>query len=189
MHASLLALTGSGREEARGTPARYKRGMRLANSACETAVCPNCAHSAASIATPTSEITVDMPVLSPSVLVAEDNEDIRELVSHQLRRMGIDVIVAEDGRRALDLALAARPTLVLMDMDMPVMSGFDAVAALRAQGYTGQIYALTAYQDGPEADRALASGCDALLGKPIRSERLRNHVAQALGCSAEAPRA
>jgi CheY-like chemotaxis protein len=130
-----------------------------------------------------------MPLSPPSVLVAEDNEDIRELVSHQLRRMGIDVIVAEDGRRALDLALTARPTLVLMDMDMPVMSGFDAVAALRAQGYTGQIYALTAYQDGPEADRALASGCDALLGKPIRSERLRNRVAQALGCSAESPRA
>ena len=70
----------------------------------------------------------------PSVLVAEDNEDIRELVSHQLRRMGILVLLAEDGRRALDLALAERPALVLMDMDMPVMSGFDAVAALRAQG-------------------------------------------------------
>src|SRR5215510_14949297 len=115
-----------------------------------------------------------------SVLVAEDNEDIRELVSHQLRRMGILVLLAEDGRRALDLALAQRPALVLMDMDMPVMSGFDAVAALRAQGYRGPIFALTAYQDGPEAERALSSGCDALLGKPITSERLRNHVTQAL---------
>jgi len=115
-----------------------------------------------------------------SVLVAEDNEDIRELVSHQLRRMGIFVLLAEDGRRALDLALAQRPALVLMDMDMPVMSGFDAVAALRAQGYRGPIFALTAYQDGPEAERALSSGCDALLGKPITSERLRSHVTQAL---------
>ncbi|HTO44300.1 MAG TPA: response regulator [Burkholderiales bacterium] len=115
-----------------------------------------------------------------TVLVAEDNEDIRELVSHQLRRMGILVLLAEDGRRALDLALAQRPTLVLMDMDMPVMSGFDAVAALRARGYRGSIFALTAYQDGPEAERALSSGCDALLGKPITSERLRNHVTQAL---------
>src|SRR5262245_140532 len=115
-----------------------------------------------------------------SVLVAEDNEDIRELVSHQLRRMGILVLLAEDGRRALDLARGQRPTLVLMDMDMPVMSGFDAVAALRAQGYRGSIFALTAYQDGPEAERALSSGCDALLGKPITSERLRSHVTQAL---------
>jgi CheY-like chemotaxis protein len=119
-----------------------------------------------------------------SVLVAEDNEDIRELVSHQLRRMGILVLLAADGRRALDLALAERPTLVLMDMDMPVMSGFDAVAALRARGYRGSIFALTAYQDGPEAERALSSGCDALLGKPITSERLRNHVAQALARAA-----
>jgi CheY-like chemotaxis protein len=110
----------------------------------------------------------------PSVLVAEDNEDIRELVSHQLRRMGLLVLVAEDGRRAFDVALAHRPTLVLMDMDMPVMSGYDAVAALRAEGYRGSIFALTAYQDGPEAERALSSGCDALLGKPITSERLRS---------------
>ena len=119
-----------------------------------------------------------------SVLVAEDNEDIRELVSHQLRRMGIVVLLAEDGRRALDLALAEHPTLVLMDMDMPVMSGFDAVAALRARGYRGSIFALTAYQDGPEAERALSSGCDALLGKPITSERLRKHVTQALARAA-----
>ena len=82
----------------------------------------------------------------PLVLVAEDNEDIRELVSHQLRRMGVRVVVAEDGRRAVDVALAERPGLVLMDMDMPVMSGFDAVAALRAQGYAGPIFALTAYR-------------------------------------------
>ncbi|MEO8626587.1 MAG: response regulator [Betaproteobacteria bacterium] len=116
----------------------------------------------------------------PSVLVAEDNEDIRELVSHQLRRMNVIVLLAEDGRRAVDVALAERPALVLMDMDMPVMSGFDAVAVLRAQGYTGAIFALTAYQDGPEADRALSSGCDALLGKPINSERLRQHVTRAL---------
>src|SRR5215467_3614185 len=115
-----------------------------------------------------------------SVLVAEDNEDIRELVSHQLRRMGVLVLLAEDGRRAMDLALAKQPTLVLMDMDMPVMSGFDAVAALRASGYRGSIFALTAYQDGPEAERALSSGCDALLGKPITSELLRKQVRQAL---------
>jgi CheY-like chemotaxis protein len=121
-----------------------------------------------------------MVLLPPSVLIAEDNEDIRELVSHQLRRMGILVLVAEDGRRAFDVALAERPALVLMDMDMPVMSGYDAVAALRAKGYRGSIFALTAYQDGPEAERALSSGCDALLGKPITSERLRSHVAQAL---------
>jgi len=120
----------------------------------------------------------------PSVLVAEDNEDIRELVSHQLRRMNVMVLLAEDGRRAVDVAIAEQPALILMDMDMPVMSGFDAVALLRAQGYTGPIFALTAYQDGPEAERAMSSGCNALLGKPINSERLRQHVTQALATAA-----
>jgi CheY-like chemotaxis protein len=94
--------------------------------------------------------------------------------------MGVLVIIAENGQRALDIALAERPALVLMDMDMPVMSGFDAVAALRASGYRGSIFALTAYQDGPEAERALSSGCDALLGKPITSDLLRRQVRQAL---------
>ena len=115
-----------------------------------------------------------------AVLVAEDNEDIRELVVHQLRRMGINVLQAENGRVALDLALAEQPALVLMDMDMPVMTGFEAVAQLRRQGYTKPIYALTGHRDGPEADRALNSGCDALLAKPIHSEVLRAHVRDVL---------
>jgi CheY-like chemotaxis protein len=116
-----------------------------------------------------------------SVLVAEDNEDIRELVVHQLRRMGVSVLQAENGRRALDLAMAEQPALVLMDMDMPVMSGFEAVEQLRSRGYTKPIFALTGHRDGPEADRALSSGCDALLAKPIHSDVLKAHVQSVLG--------
>jgi len=115
-----------------------------------------------------------------AVLVAEDNEDIRELVVHQLRRMGVEVLQAGNGRQVIDLALAEQPALVLMDMDMPVMSGFDAVAQLRQCGYTKPILALTGYNEGPEAERALASGCDGLLGKPICSEVLRSRVSQVL---------
>jgi CheY-like chemotaxis protein len=115
-----------------------------------------------------------------SVLVAEDNEDIRELVVHQLRRMGVSVLQAENGRRALDLAMAEQPALVLMDMDMPVMSGFEAVEQLRSRGYTKPIFALTGHRDGPEADRALSSGCDALLSKPIHSDVLKAHVQSVL---------
>ncbi|HXV07872.1 MAG TPA: response regulator [Burkholderiales bacterium] len=115
-----------------------------------------------------------------AVLVAEDNEDIRELVVHQLRRMGVNVLQAENGRTALDLALSRQPALVLMDMDMPVMTGFEAVAELRLRGYTKPIYALTGHGEGPEAERALSSGCDALLAKPIRSDVLRAHVQSVL---------
>lgn len=115
-----------------------------------------------------------------SVLVAEDNEDIRELVVHQLRRMGVSVLQAENGQMALDLAMAEQPALVLMDMDMPVMSGFEAVEQLRSRGYTKPIFALTGHRDGPEADRALSSGCDALLAKPIHSDVLKAHVQSVL---------
>ena len=115
-----------------------------------------------------------------AVLIAEDNEDIRELVAIQLRRMGVLVLQAENGRRAIDMAMAEHPALVLMDMDMPVMSGFEAVERLRSQGFTAPILAMTGYQDGPEAQRALTSGCDGLVGKPICKDVLRAQVQRAL---------
>jgi CheY-like chemotaxis protein len=115
-----------------------------------------------------------------AVLIAEDNEDIRELVALQLRRMGMHVLQAENGRRAIDLALTEHPALVLMDMDMPVMNGFEAVQRLRSEGFTAPILAMTGYQEGPEAERALTSGCDALVGKPICSDVLRAYVQKAL---------
>lgn len=115
-----------------------------------------------------------------AVLIAEDNEDIRELVALQLRRMGVLVLQAENGSRAIDVAMAEHPALVLMDMDMPVMSGFEAVERLRSQGFTAPILAMTGYQDGPEAQRALTSGCDGLVGKPICSDVLRAQVQRAL---------
>ena len=124
-----------------------------------------------------------------AVLVAEDNEDIRELVAHQLRRMGVQVLQADNGREAIDLALAEQPALVLMDMDMPVMSGFEAVAQLRMRGYTKPILALTGYNEGPEAERALSSGCDGLLGKPICSDVLRARVNQVLALAVSGSRA
>jgi CheY-like chemotaxis protein len=115
-----------------------------------------------------------------AVLVAEDNEDIRELVALQLRRMGVEVLQAENGQIAMDLALSTHPALVLMDMDMPVMTGFEAVEALRLRGYTGPILALTGYQEGPEAQRALTIGCDGLVGKPICRDVLRAQVQKVL---------
>ena len=123
---------------------------------------------------------------SQAVLVAEDNEDIRELVVHQLRRMGVNVLQAGNGKVAVELALSEQPALILMDMDMPVMTGFEAVQRLRSVGYTKPIYALTGHRDGPEAARALASGCDALLSKPIHSDILRSRVHDVLSRGAHA---
>ena len=125
----------------------------------------------------------------PAILVADDNEDIRELLVHQLRRMGILVLQADNGRAALDLALAQQPTLILMDMEMPVMSGYEAVAELRTRGYSKPILALTGHDEGPEVQRALASGCNDLLPKPISSDTLRAKVKQILGPSVTEGRA
>lgn len=120
-----------------------------------------------------------------TVLVAEDNEDIRELVCLQLRDMGLRVLSACNGREAMEQALQARPDLVLMDMNMPVMTGFDAVRALRAGGYGAPIVGLTAYQEGPEGELALACGCNRVLHKPIRARDLREGVGAVLGTGKE----
>jgi len=107
------------------------------------------------------------------VLLAEDNEDIRALVELQLGRLGLDFKSVANGLSAVEAALASPFGVVLMDMEMPVMNGYEAVNVLRARGYTGTILALTAHQEGVEVERALASGCDGIVTKPVTLESLR----------------
>jgi len=109
---------------------------------------------------------------SSRVLVAEDVAVNRRLVALQLRSAGHTVAEAENGRQALELVLAAWRSdepfeLVLMDMQMPVMDGYQAVRALRAAGYPGPVLAFTAHAVGGERERCLAAGCDELVTKPI----------------------
>jgi signal transduction histidine kinase/ActR/RegA family two-component response regulator len=118
--------------------------------------------------------------LAGRVLVAEDNEDIRALVQLQLRRLGVDVTMVSDGFAAVDAAMTDRYDVVLMDLEMPIMNGFEAVNVLRTRGYSGTIFALTAYHSGAEAERALSSGCDALVTKPTSVESLRRSLAPVL---------
>jgi signal transduction histidine kinase/CheY-like chemotaxis protein len=118
--------------------------------------------------------------LAGRVLVAEDNEDIRALVQLQLRRLGVDVTVVADGFAAVDAAMSERYDVVLMDLEMPIMNGFEAVNVLRTRGYPGTIFALTAYHSGAEAERAVTSGCDAVVTKPTSVESLRAALATVL---------
>jgi CheY-like chemotaxis protein len=111
--------------------------------------------------------------LSGRVLVAEDNESLRELVELQLRELGLHYRIVSNGFDAVEAASADRFDLVLMDMDMPLMDGYEAVNVLRERGYDRPIIAFTAYKDGPAMERAVREGCDGVVSKPVTIEGLR----------------
>ncbi|MCO6436413.1 MAG: response regulator [Phycisphaerae bacterium] len=106
------------------------------------------------------------------VLVVDDSPDNAALVTHLLRRAGADVAVAENGRESVTEALTAvqcgRPyDVVLMDMQMPVMDGYEATRELRRRGYAGPIVALTAHAMAEDRQHCLEAGCDEYLAKPV----------------------
>jgi signal transduction histidine kinase/FixJ family two-component response regulator len=125
---------------------------------------------------PTAESTpapASLPTLSGRVLVAEDNESLRELVALQLRELGVQYRIVENGFAAVEAAAAEPFDAILMDMDMPLMDGYEAVHVLRERGDGRPIVAFTAHGAGPAVERALTQGCDAVLSKPVTAARLR----------------
>jgi CheY-like chemotaxis protein len=110
--------------------------------------------------------------LDGQVLLADDNQDIRELVSRYMARMGLNVLTAQNGAEAVAMATQNDIQIILMDMEMPVMRGNVAVKQLRDSGYTRPILALTAHPEGPEVEQALRDGCDGYVAKPVNRERL-----------------
>jgi CheY-like chemotaxis protein/anti-sigma regulatory factor (Ser/Thr protein kinase) len=118
--------------------------------------------------------------LSGHVLLADDNEDLRNLVTLLLRNLGLQVKGVEHGLAAVDTAMAEEFDVVLMDMEMPVMNGYEAVHVLRARGYAGTILGLTAHQEGIEVARAILAGCDAVLTKPVSLDSLKQALAPVL---------
>lgn len=119
------------------------------------------------------------------LLLVDDVPDTRQLMAILLSKAGAQVLTANDGRAACEAALAAMQSgdsfdLILMDMEMPVLNGYDACQELRAAGYRGPIVAVTAH-DGPEhRNRCLAVGCDDCLFKPFSSPQMLELVARYL---------
>jgi CheY-like chemotaxis protein len=110
----------------------------------------------------------------PTILLVEDNELNRDMLARRLRRRGYDVAVATDGRFGIDMALAARPDLILMDMSLPVIDGWEATRILKAGRETRSIpiIALTAHAMSGDQEKALATGCDAFHAKPVEWQEL-----------------
>jgi len=108
------------------------------------------------------------------LLLVEDNELNRDMLSRRLLRRGHVLVYAADGAEAVAMARAERPDLVLMDMGLPVMDGWEATRRLKADPATRAIpvIALTAHAMAEDRDRALAAGCDDFDTKPVDIARL-----------------
>ncbi len=130
------------------------------------------------------EVTVQR--LHGKVVLAEDNNDIRDLVSRLLSKMGLTVLAVANGREAVQAVAAEPPDLVLMDMEMPVLDGVAAVKELRQRGYKRPVLAMTAHPEGPDIERALAEGFDDYLEKPVNRDRLYRTIARLLERDADA---
>jgi CheY-like chemotaxis protein len=112
------------------------------------------------------------------VLLVEDNEESRDGLSRHLRRRGYEVILAVDGRQGMEVARAKAPDLILMDMSLPVLDGWEATRQLKADPHTRHIpvIALTAHAMAGDRDRALAAGCDEYDTKPVEFARLLGKI-------------
>lgn len=105
----------------------------------------------------------------PRILLVEDNENNRDMLSRRLLRKGYEVILAEDGRQALEKAEAEKPDLVLMDMSLPEIDGWEATRRLKANPITAAtpVIALTAHAMSGDREKAMEAGCDDYHTKPV----------------------
>ena len=107
-----------------------------------------------------------------TILLVEDNEMNRDMLSRRLERKGYTVLIAVDGQQAVDMAAGTPHDLILMDMSLPVLDGWEATRQIRATGSKVPIIALTAHaMEGDEA-KAKDAGCDDYDTKPVELSRL-----------------
>jgi PAS domain S-box-containing protein len=118
------------------------------------------------------------PLVGVRVLLAEDGADNQLLISTVLRKAGAEVAIADNGRLAVEKALSEPFDVILMDIQMPEMNGYEATRALRVQGYTDPVLALTAHAMDADRERCLAAGCNEHLTKPINRQKMIRTVAR-----------
>jgi len=112
------------------------------------------------------------------ILLIEDNEMNRDMLSRRLERKGFEVVIAEDGQAGVELASSSNPDLILMDLSLPVMDGWEATRCIKANPATQKIpvIALTAHAMAGDEQKALEAGCDDYDIKPLDFKRLLGKI-------------
>ena len=112
------------------------------------------------------------------ILLVEDNEDNRDMLSRRLERKGFTVALAVDGQEGVDKAKSESPDIILMDMSLPVMDGWEATRILKDDSATAQIpvIALTAHAMSSDREKAIEAGCDDYDTKPVDLQRLLDKI-------------
>ena len=118
----------------------------------------------------------------PRVLLVEDNEMNRDMLSRRLTKKGYDVTIAVDGQQGIEMATEQKPDLVLLDMSLPVIDGWEAARRLKANEVTAgiPIIALTAHAMSGDREKTLEAGCDEYDTKPIDLKRLLGKMTELL---------
>jgi two-component system cell cycle response regulator DivK len=116
------------------------------------------------------------------ILLVEDNEMNRDMLSRRLKRNGYDVVMATDGQQGVDMAASEVPDLILMDMSLPVIDGWEATRRVKHNEATRRIpvIALTAHAMAGDREKAIEAGCDDYDTKPVEITRLLSKIAALL---------
>ena len=117
------------------------------------------------------------------ILLVEDNEMNRDMLTRRLERKGFDVVIAVNGQAGVDMASSVNPDIILMDLSLPVMDGWEATRRLKADSATQSIpvIALTAHAMSGDEVKAREAGCDDYDTKPVNLNRLLEKIGKLLG--------
>lgn len=112
------------------------------------------------------------------ILLVEDNEMNRDMLSRRLKRNGYEVVIATDGQQGVEMAASEAPDLILMDMSLPVIDGWEATRQVRENEATRKIpvIALTAHAMAGDREKAIEAGCDDYDTKPVEITRLLGKI-------------
>tara|TARA_B100001142_G_C13759395_1_gene432602 strand:+ start:60 stop:425 length:366 start_codon:yes stop_codon:yes gene_type:complete len=116
------------------------------------------------------------------ILIVEDNEMNRDMLSRRLMRKGFEIVMAEDGQKGVDMSKSEDPDLILMDLSLPVMDGWEATSTIKADPDTNSIpiIVLTAHAMAGDREKALGAGADEYDTKPIEFKRLLGKIKEFL---------